>query len=137
MKNRPKVIATFLKNGHSYKRDYGLEALSLGNDISTWWEDIKSTAHAGYCGTTGIYTLVVLMTWWSTFLGDQPNLERTRYLNIIEELNRAILTALQSAEKSSAGPSLLAAPSRLPPSERCPAKRAHDEEPSSRKRQKA
>jgi len=39
--------------------------------------------------------MVVLMLWWCSLLKDRPDSERADYVVVVEELNRAILAALQ------------------------------------------
>lgn len=124
------MIATFLKNGHSYTRDYRIEFDSLGREISAWWEEISGNAHVGFGGPTGIYTMVVLISWWCSFLENQPASDRSPYNHIVEKLNSAILEAIPRANQSVAGPSSTGG---LPH-----AKRTRVEEPqSSRKKQRA
>ena len=100
VKSRPTVVGVFIKYGHNYRRSYGLEARSFGQEVSTWWGEISATAHAGYGGTTGIYTLIVLMTWWCGLLRKQSDSERAEYVAIVEDLNRAVLDALRSTDKT-------------------------------------
>lgn len=92
------MIYTFFKNGHNYKKDYGLEATTLGTDIAEWWDQIKSTESVCSGGPIGVYVIVVLMCWWCKLLRGQPDVERTDYLRILEEINRAILTAVHNTK---------------------------------------
>ena len=139
-KTRPKVVAVFLKNGHSYKRDYQLKYHSFGSEVSGWWKEISNLACVGYGGPTGIYTLVVLMAWWSTFLRDHPDSEHANYLAIVGELDHAILAVIAENSPiahSSTGHQVPAASSPSPqPNNDNRAKRAHHERSSSRKRQR-
>jgi len=117
--SRPDVIAIFLKNHHNYKRDYGLEAHSLGSAISKWWREINGTAHVGFGGPTSIYTMIVLMSWWCSLLRDLSDAQRADYVVIVEELNRAVTAAIQRAKQpsdtpSSASPSSLNTPTPPP-----------------------
>ena len=63
MKSHPKVVEIFIKNGHNYKRNYGLEVDTLSQEISAWWREINTTVHIAYSGPTGIYLLIILITW--------------------------------------------------------------------------
>ena len=139
MKNRPKVIGVFIKYGHKYTRDYGLEAGPLGQDISAWWREVAATAHAGYGGTTGIYTLIVLMTWWCGLVRDQPESERAKYVSIVEDLNCGVLAALRSTGTPLGSSTTDLLPTALPTSSqpnKRPTKRAATEDHPSRKRQR-
>ena len=130
------MVATFLKNGHCYKRDYHVRADSLGGEISAWWDSISGTAHVGFGGPTGIYTMVVLMTWWCSLLRDRSDSDRADCVVLVDKLNLAILEAILRADQSGSGPpstnSILPA-SPPPPSQhsRHLAKRAHNGGPSS------
>lgn len=57
-----KSYSVFYKNGHSYRKDYGLEAETLGADIIAWWDEIKAS-NLYFGGPTGTCGLIVLMTW--------------------------------------------------------------------------
>ena len=99
------MVATFLKNGHSYGRDYHVEADSLGREISTWWDGVSGTAHVGFGGPTGVYTMVVLMAWWCSLLKDRSDPDRANYVVLVDKLNRAILEAVPPAGEFGAGSS--------------------------------
>ena len=139
MESRPKAVELFLKNGHNYEREYGLEVHSLGREISTWWGEIKAAVHIGYGGTTGIHILIVLMTWWCKLLRNEPDSERAKYVAIVKEQNRTLLDALHSMDQSqgvrlSATDSLPTALPAAPRPNNRPAKRASFRVASSRKR---
>lgn len=124
------MIATFLKNGHNYKRDYHIEVNSLSREVSTWWDEISETAQVGFGGPTGIYTMVVLMSWWCSFLENQSGSDRSAYNLIVDKLNSAILEAVSCANQSGAEPSSNSGSPH--------AKRTRVEEPlSPRKKQRA
>ncbi|KAF9782108.1 hypothetical protein BJ322DRAFT_1110992 [Thelephora terrestris] len=143
-KNRPQVLAVFFKNGHSYRKNYKLEAKSLGGQIMRWWEEMKisnATDNVRYGGPTGVYTLIVLVSWWSSLLAGQPENELTDCLRTVEDIDRAILSAIRApndqppATPSPAGSSPTTSPALTPPAPRPRGrKRSIPEVPSSRKR---
>jgi hypothetical protein len=144
LENRPKAVTTFFKNVHSYKKDYGLEIDTLGADIMGWWEVVKSTGDV-VGGPTGMYTFVVLMSWWCSLLERQPSRDRSDYLRTLEDIDRALLSALHnttSPPRTPATPPTTPTTPAAPPttSTTRPAprprgtKRASSEESSSRKR---
>ena len=92
--NRPQVLATFFKNGHRYTKDYQLNAKSLGAETMRWWEGIKGSV--GFGGPTGIYTLVVLVSWWCTLLKGQPNGELADCLRALEDINAVFLSVIRN-----------------------------------------
>ena len=109
MKNRPHVLSAFFKNGHNYKKDYGLKVESLGKETMCWWEEIKTTdgaTNVRFGGPTGIYVLVVLMSWWCSLLKDQPDDKLTDCLRTLEDIDCVILSALRGTnDQSPIGPS--------------------------------
>lgn len=95
---RPKVVNCFIKYGHKYKRNYELEATTFGTNVTQWWDEIKSTGSAMNLrvgGPTGIHIIVVLMCWWCTLLRDRPETELTDFILVLEDIDRAILAAIQ------------------------------------------
>lgn len=130
----------FFKNGHKYTKDYALEATTLGADITRWWDEITSTDNTKdicFGGPTGIYTLIVLMSWWSTLLKGQPDTRLTDLIRTLEEIDRAICAAVQDARNQSttslpdrSSPGMPA----VPPHQTRGAKRPIPEQPTSRKR---
>jgi len=133
-------MRAFFKNGHNYKKDYGLKATTLGADIVQWWDEIRSTGNTANVysgGPTGIYTIVVLMCWWCTLLKGHPDTELTDCLRILEEIDCAILMAVHNIENQPTK-SPLDKPSPGMPAVPLPqargTKRLVSEEPSSRKR---
>lgn len=91
---RPKVISVFFRNAHKYERDYGLQAKSLGVAIMGWWEEIKSTG-VRFGGPTGIYTFIVLMSWWCSLLEGRPNGELVDCLSILNDTDQTIISAIR------------------------------------------
>jgi len=141
---RPEVLRTFFKNGHSCKKDYGLEAKSLGAETMRWWEEIRATGGAfnlRFGGPTGIYNLVILMCWWCSLLRGKPDDELGDCFRTLEAIDSAILSVVHSknaqppptpsAGGSSPGPSAILP---VPKSRTRGSKRTISEEPSSRKR---
>ena len=105
---------------------------TLGPDIIQWWDELKSasnTMNIFFGGPTGIYTVIVLMSWWSALLNDRPDSELTDFVRILDEINRAILAAIQNARVKTPAQSLRSAPPQARGT-----KRTISEEPSSRKR---
>ena len=99
MDNRLKVIGLFFKNHHNYMKNYELEAKSLSAGIMSWWEELKTTKggmSTNFGRPTGIYTLIVLMSWWCSLLKGRPDNELVNCLRTIEDVDRAILSAVCS-----------------------------------------
>ena len=104
-----------------------------------WWDEVKSAGAVRFGGPTGIYTIVVLMSWWCSLLKGRPNNELFDCLRTLDDIDSSILSAIRMAtvQPSPAptpnGPPLetpAAAPSQRPRG----SKRPMPEEPSSRKR---
>ena len=132
-------MRAFFKNGHNYKKDYGIKATALGSEITQWWEEISSTGTKRdicFGGPTGIYTIVVLMSWWCTLLKNRPDTELTDCLRVLEEVDRTILATVRDVANrptaSSPDGSSTGTPT-LPPKIHG-TKRSISQEPSSRKR---
>jgi len=133
-------MRAFFKNGHNYKKDYALKATTLGADIAQWWGEINSTGNTTdvcFGGPTGIYTIIVLMCWWSILLKGQPDAGQTDYLRTLEEIDCAVFAVVRDARNQST----TSLPDRsssgtpaVPPPQTCGAKRLISEEPTSRKR---
>ena len=143
MKTRPGVIHDFYKNGHCYRRNYALDsAHSLGRSILTWWDEISEVGHVRFGGPCGIYTLVVLTTWWCCLLAGKPKSECADYLSFVQQFNHAILESISPSGQSGAStlPINNSFTSPPPPSQYVShlMKRAHPGEPSevARKRSK-
>ena len=139
MKSRPQVLPVFFKNGHNYTKGYGLEAKSLGADIMRWWEEITTTDGATnicFGGPTGIYNFVVLMSWWSSLLKGRPDDELVDFLRTLEDIDRAISSAVRDTDRPITGPSCGGSLETPTISQACQprgSKRAIPEETSSRK----
>lgn len=138
--NRPEVLSIFFKNGHNYKRNYGLEVEPLAADVMRWWEDIKTSVCFG--GPTGIYTLIVLMSWWCSLLKGRPDNELTDCLRTLEDIDGVILSTVHNLNgqppvtPSLIGSSPTASPTPTPHTMRQlrGSKRGFSEEVPSRKR---
>jgi hypothetical protein len=64
-----------------------------------WWKEIMTTGGAAnirFGGPTGMYNFVVLMSWWSSLLKDQPDDKLTDYLRTLEDIDHAILSAVRN-----------------------------------------
>lgn len=69
-----------------------------------WWEEIRTTSgETNICfgGPTGVYNLVVLMSWWCLLLKDRPDDELTNCFRTLEDIDRAILSAIRDANNQS------------------------------------
>jgi len=63
----------------------------------TWWLEICPSGgvpSVGFGGPTGIYTLVVLLSWWCTLLEARAGEERTECLRVLADVDRALLAAI-------------------------------------------
>ena len=98
---RPKVLRLFFKNAHKYTKNYELDAESLGTDTMSWWEEIKAKGSVRFGGPTGMYSLVVLMTWWCSLLEGRPDNELIDCLRTIEEIDNAILSVVRNTNSPS------------------------------------
>ena len=92
---RPEVLRVFFKHGHNYKRDYGLKAGTFGAEIMNWWGEIKS-ANVCFGGPTGMYTLVVLMSWWCSLLKGRPNDELSDCFRTLDDIDCTILSTIRN-----------------------------------------
>ncbi|KAF9791998.1 hypothetical protein BJ322DRAFT_1015928 [Thelephora terrestris] len=95
---RPAVIRAFHKNRHSYQRDYGVDVYTLGGEIMEWWAEICPPRGPGvkFGGPTGIYTLIVLMSWWCALLEGKPQKEHADCLRILKDIDRVLLTTINN-----------------------------------------
>lgn len=128
IKNRPKVVQVFYKNAHNYHKNYGVNGKVLGEQIMKWWEEIISPGAASgvrFGGPTGIYSLVVLMTWWCSLLKMKPVEEHTHCISTIVQIDYAFITAIDSIRNGCGSSS--------PPSSQ-PRKRPPPKDTSARKR---
>jgi len=133
--NRPKVVSAFYKNGHNYRKDYELEAKTLGADIIAWWDEIKAS-NLYFGGPTGTYTLIVLVTWWGLLLKGRPNGDTSDYLRTLDDIDRTILSVVDS-RKTPPGKSTPRMPMVAETPQPRGSKRAASDEGTSRKRLRA
>lgn len=132
---RPAVVALFYKNGHRYRKDYGIEAHTLGDQIMQWWSEISppgGVPSVRFGGPTGIYSLVVSVSWWCTLLKSRPSREHTDCLRTLTDIDRALLEAIT---KSSDHPAASSSTSPPPPSQ--PRKRTNSGEMPAPKRKRS
>ena len=132
LKKRPNVITAFFKNGHNYRKDYALEARTLGAGTIAWWGEIKAS-NLYFGGPSGMYALIVLMVWWCSLLKNRPSDEAADHIRTLGDIDRTILSVINSRNpppgESSPMTSTIAATPRPRGS-----KRATSEEGPSRKR---
>lgn len=133
---RPSVIPLFFKYAHNYKKDYRLDANTLGPQIMAWWAEICSegeTPGVCYGGPSGIYSLVVLMSWWCALLKEEPEHKRIdlnlTLTNIDAVFQLAIDEIASGADNTSSSP-----PAPTPPPSSQPRKRAGSTATSPQKR---
>lgn len=80
----------------------------------SWWEEIKATGspvNVCFGGPTGMYNLVVLVSWWCSLLKDRPDAELTDYLRTLEDIDRVVLSAICDTDSSSIPASSCGVPS--------------------------
>ena len=96
MTKRPPVIPLFYKHAHNYRRDYNVKVQTLGHQIEGWWSEICSgaTPSVRFGGPTGIYTVIVLMSWWCTLLKDEPIEQQADCLRTLAHIDCVLLTAI-------------------------------------------
>lgn len=108
----------FHKNAHNYRRDYHLKAHTLGRQIMAWWSEISppgGVPNVKFGGTTGIYSLVVLMSWWCTLLKSEPDAGRVDCLRTLTDVDRALSTAIDEVRSClTASTSILPSATPLP-----------------------
>jgi hypothetical protein len=93
----PPVIRVFHKYGHNYKKKYGVKVHTLGRQTMEWWSEIcppDGVPNVRFGGTTGIYTIVVLLSWWCTLLAASPDEERTDLFLMLGDVNRVFVAAI-------------------------------------------
>ena len=135
---RPAVVPTFYKNGHNYRKDYGVEAHTLGRQIREWWVEIchpNGRSSVQFGGPTGIYSLVVLITWWCKLLRAKPDAEHVECIRALEDIDRALVAAINDIKHRATSTTLLS-PTTPPPSSQ-PRKRAGSEVRLSQKRMRS
>jgi hypothetical protein len=105
-----------------------------------WWAEISphgGTASIRFGGPTGIYTLVVLLSWWCTQLKAKPNREHADCLRTLQDVDRVLLATVNDMRTNPAArASTLLSPTTPPPPSQ-PRKRPNAEELSSRKRKRS
>ena len=136
MAKRPAVMRLFHKNAHNYQKDYSVEVHTLGRQIVEWWDELcppGKTPSVRFGGPTGVYSLIVLMSWWCTLLKTRPDNERTDCLCMLTDIDRVLLTTIGNIRSHvTTSASMLSSPC---PSQ--PLKRANSREttlPQKRKR---
>lgn len=114
------MIPLFYKNGHNYRKDYGLEAEILGPKVMTWWAEICSEGESSgvqFGGPTGIYSLVVLLTWWCALLKDEPNHKHIDCLVTIANVEVVLRLTVDELESSAIIASVTPTPAPPPSSQ--------------------
>jgi len=95
-----------------------------------WWSEIcppGGVPSVRFGGPTGIYALVVLLSWWCTLLKGKTDKERADYLQTTVAVNHAFLAAINGIKNhpTTLTPSLL--PPTDPPPPSLPRKRVNSE----------
>ena len=134
---RPAVVRLFHKNGHNYRKDYHLAVRTLGRQVMEWWSELcppGGVLSIQFGGPTGIYTIVVLLSWWCSMLKPHPENERADCLRTLIDVNRALLAAVNHLKHQVASTPAFSPTTPPPPSQ--PRKRANttDLSPGNRKR---
>ena len=104
---RPRVIGTFIKNAHNYRKDYNIEVHNLGHQIMGWWGEICPPGGAPriqFGGSTGVYTLIVLLSWWCRLLKVKPRGEHADCLRTLTDVDRVLLVAINAIPTTSPPP---------------------------------
>lgn len=116
-----------------------MEVHTLGRQIMEWWSEISPPGRVPrirFGGPTGIYSLVVLLSWWCKLLKDRSGKEHADCLRILTDVDYAMLAAINDIENHPTTPTLtLSLTSPPPPSQ--PRKRGNSEEMSPRKRKRS
>jgi len=139
MVKRPAVMPLFHKNAHSYKKDYGVEVHTLGRQIMGWWSEISprgGVPNIRFGGPTGVYSLVVLLSWWCTLLKARPSEEHVDCLRTLTDVDHALSVVIGDIENHSTTPTSMLSPTSPPPPSQ-PRKRANPGETSPRKRHRS
>lgn len=134
---RPPVVHLFLKNAHNYKKDYSVDIHTLGRQTVQWWGEICPPSGAPkvrFGGPTGIYTLVVLLSWWCLLVRTKPVHEHADCLRTLTDVNHTLLTAVDGLKSHPTASASALLPPASPPLPSQSRKRANIEEVSSRKR---
>lgn len=99
-----------------------------------WWSEIcppDGVPNIKFGGPTGIYALVVLMSWWCSLLKNKPDEEHTDCLRTLEDIDRVLQMAIKDIKNQ---PETLSPTTPLPSQSR---KRANTEETTSQKRMRS
>lgn len=125
--NRPDVVPKFLKNAHNYRKDYKIEVHTLGHQIMKWWGEIcppGGVPRIQFGGSSGVYTLVVLLSWWCRLLKVRPHGEHADCLRILADVDRVLLAAINEIRDCTAVPTPPSRSQKRPaPTETLPRKR--------------
>jgi len=90
-------MRVFHKYAHKYEREYELEVYTLGHEIMEWWSEIcppGGVPSVRFGGPTGVYSLVVLMTWWCVLLKSKPDEEHADCLRTLTDIDRVLMAAI-------------------------------------------
>jgi hypothetical protein len=102
-----------------------------------WWSEICPPGGAPsvqFGGSTGISTLVILMSWWCALLKDKPDEEHADCLRTLKDVNCVFVAAINDLKDRPTVPAPALLSPTTPPLTSEPRKRASSGEPSSRKR---
>ena len=136
MEKRPAVVRMFYKNGHNYRKDYGVGIDTLGSQIMEWWAEISPPSGVPsirFGGPMGIYSLVVLMSWWCTRLKDKSDEERVDCLRLLKDIDRVLSTTVNDMKSHRTSSTFILSPTTPPLSSQL-RKRVISEEMTPRKR---
>lgn len=107
-----------------------------------WWAELCPPGEAPkvqYGGSTGMYTIVVLLSWWCTLLKGKPEGEHAECLQTLEDVDHVLVATIDDLEKNpitstAPPPTPTAPPPTTPPTRSRSRKRANTEVSTSRKR---
>ena len=145
------MVRDLYKNAHNYWKNYGVEVHALGRQIMGWWAEIcppGGVQNVHFGGSTGVSTVIVLMSWWCLLLKDKPSGEHTDCLRMLEDINQVLLvvikdlkgidqlltTVMSDLQNHSTTSTIVLSPAIPPPQAR---KQASSEDMLSRKRMRA
>ena len=72
-----------------------------------WWTEIRppgEVPRVQFGGPTGMYSLVVLLSWWCTLLAAKPDKERVECLRVLEDVDRVLVMTLDDLKKNTTTP---------------------------------
>ena len=84
--------------------DYHLEVNTIGHQIMEWWAEISPSGGVPsirFGGSTGIYSLVVLMSWWCRLLKDEPDAEHADCLHTLTDIDRVLSATIDEIKNNS------------------------------------